>query len=200
MGAKVRMLCDQHVGVTMLKLTPFIRTLLQCKWLVVSLIVLACVGCGKSASKMDDYRTTLRSGQKEIPWVATVERYFPAKNIDHFITHYGFDSDPKEWQTVVYFEGRYRMQITQDVEIDYRKNRIVRALGEMKFVINEVAEIEAKNLGASYSGQARGGPKEWKNFEDAKGKLSSLPLRIRLNDPVANFDAYRAAWGKDIVK
>lgn len=176
------------------------RTLLQCKLLVVFLTAFVCAGCGKSASKMDDYRATLRSGQKEIPWAATVERYFPAKNIDHFITHYGFDGDPKEWQTVVYFEGRYRMQITQDVEIDYRKNRIVRTLGEMKFVINEVAEIEAGTFRASYGGQARGGAKEWKNFEDGNGKLSSLPLTIRPNDPVENFDAYRAAWGKDIIK
>lgn len=184
----------------MLRLTALMRSLLRCRLWVVSLIVLVCAGCGKSASKLDDYRATLRSGQKEIPWVATVERYFPVKNIDHFITHYGFDSDPKEWQTVVYFEGRYRMQIVQKVEIDYRRNRIVRALGEMKFVINEVTEIDAGTLGASYGEQARGGAKEWKEFEDGKGKLSSLPLSIRQNDPVANFDAYRAAWGKDIVK
>ena len=156
-------------------------------------------GC-KPRDPWSDYKEVIRSGREKIPWVATVEKYFSPENIDHFITHYAFDDEPKEWQTVVYFNKRYRMQITQTVDIDYKRNVIKGLVGEMKFVINEVEEIDPANLGASYGGQARGGPAEWKSFEDSDGDLSALPLKIVGDEPVENFDAFRNAWGKDLIK
>jgi hypothetical protein len=158
------------------------------------------LGCQKSPDPWRDYKLVIESGRKKIPWVASVESYFPKENIDHFITHYGFGDQPLEWQTVVYFNKKYRMQIVQEVVVDYHKNEITSLAGDMKFVINEVLEIEPGNWEASYGHQVRGGPQEWGKFENSKGDLSSLPMKIEQNKPVENFEEYRKAWGKDIVK
>lgn len=92
------------------------------------------------------------------------------------------------------------MQIVQTVDIDYKRSVVKCLIGKMKFVVNEVVEIDPVNLGASYGRQARGGPAEWKKFENSGGDLSALPLKIATDKPVENFDSYRKSWGKDIIK
>jgi hypothetical protein len=169
------------------------------KYLLCGLIAMTFSGCGGKSDPWGDYKMVIESGRKKIPWVRNVEMYFPVENIDHFITHYGFDREPRTWQTVVYFQGRYRMQIVQDISIDYRKKEVTGVVGEMDFVINEVIRID-ENLESTYGKQARGKKVEWEKFEKSGGKLSALPLRIELDQPLERFDEMRAAWGKGIIK
>lgn len=159
-----------------------------------------CIATAGCSDPYRDYREVLKSGRAEIPWVSTVERYFPEQDIDHFITHYGFDEKAKQWQTVVYFGDRYRMQIIQSVNINYKTKKVTSLESDFDFVINEVISYDPASREASYGAQARGGPKEWQKFEDAKGDLSSLPLKIVTDNPLDHFDSYRKGWGEGLIK
>lgn len=164
--------------------------------LCVSVLLISCRGDGD----INEYKAVLIDGRKRIPWVEFIEKRFSVQNVDNFITHFGFDNSPKEWHTVVYFNDRYRMQITQKVSIDYRDDKILELIGDLDFVINEVLEIDQKDLTASYGAQVKGGAAEWKKFVESGGDVSVLPMRIETHKPVSHFEAYRKSWGKDIVK
>lgn len=82
-----------------------------------ALILGVFISCG---DPMSDYVKTVQSGIAKLPWPKQIENLLG--DADHFITHYGFSPGPKEWQTDVYFYGRYELTMVVNVDIDYGKH------------------------------------------------------------------------------
>ena len=71
---------------------------------------------------MSDYIQTVKSGLETLPWPKEREALFGEG--DHFVTDYGSSSGAKEWNTEVFFAGRYTLTLQVDVDIDDRWNRL----------------------------------------------------------------------------
>ena len=80
---------------------------------------------------MSDMIKTTQSGIDSLPWPRQMESLFGAG--DHFITHFGFESGPRTWNTVVYFGGRYELALQVEVEINYSKNKVGKVVSSPTF-------------------------------------------------------------------
>jgi hypothetical protein len=126
-------------------------------------------GCGLT-STMKDYKATVKSGGAAIPAAAQMEELFP--EVDHFITHYGFDNKPKLWNSEAFFGGRYILTMQVMVDVDYT-NRKVKQVGEPRFYLQEIQRIEG--IYHSYAGDgAEFGLEKWKQLFEAGGELSAI--------------------------
>ena len=145
------------------------------------------ISCGRST----DYKATVRSGISNLPWPNQMEALFGEG--DHFITHYGFDSKPKQWNTEVYFAGRYMLTLQVDVAIDYSTDTVLTNTIPAKFYLTEIAKIEkspAGRLSIEFSNGWDLNEEQWSQLVAAKGDWSVLGISLRLSDPVPGFDEY----------
>jgi len=60
---------------------------------------------------------------------------------DHFITHYGFSPGPKQWNTEVFFGGRYTLTLQVDVTIDNQKHLVLTNVTAPKFYLVEAGSL-----------------------------------------------------------
>src|SRR2546422_65055 len=93
--------------------------------------------CG--GDKMSEYVQTMKSGLTTLPWPKEMEALFG--DGDHFITHYGFSPGPKQWNTEVFFGGRYTLTLQVDVDIDYQKHLVLTNVSPPKFYLFEVGSL-----------------------------------------------------------
>jgi hypothetical protein len=148
---------------------------------------------------MDDYKDTVRDGIKTVPHVQEIIKMFPNEPTDHFITQYGFDKHaPVQWNTVVYFYGRYEMDYQVDVIVDYKNNRISKIEGIPIFRLMEVAPNHPV-VGTFTSGQTIY-EKDWEKTIAAKGDFSVIGIHLITNSPVAGFDDFVHSWRKDRIQ
>ena len=144
-----------------------------------------------SCNRMADYKRTVRSGLVTLPWPSQMEALFGEG--DHFVVHYGFDSEPKEWQTVVYFGGRYQLGMAVDVAIDYTNKTIVKATTPAKFYLWELGKVETLpdgRVSTDFGGGWELDEAQWSKLVAAKGDWSVLGISLKKNDPVPGFDDY----------
>lgn len=145
---------------------------------------------------MEDYKQTVRSGLQTMPWPLEIEQLFG--DADHFITHWGFDTPgPRQWQTEVYFGGRFQLTMTVETEVDYQKRRIVRTVAPSQFYLFSIGRIKpgpGGGVSSFDSGQWRFGEAEWKKLVAAKGDWSVIGITIGETNPVPNFDKLVEAW------
>lgn len=167
-----------------------------------------CVGCApdgciaRRSQNWDEYKATVRSARAVLPIAVQMEEVFPIA--DHFITHFGFDSGPKMWNTEVFFGGRYTLTMQVDVEIDYKAKTITKVVGEPKFYLHEVQNIQILPDGrasSSYNSrnEKRFGSAEWEKIRQANGELSTLGLTAN-TEAVQHFDEYVSQWRRDRIR
>lgn len=123
---------------------------------------------------MKGYRATIQSGATAIPEAVEMERMFP--QTDHFITHFGFDSSPKQWNSEAFFGKRYILTMQVSVDVDYSSQQ-VSCIGEPKFYLNEVATAQPLSHGRfelTHGRTLEFGREEWKQLVEAKGDLNVL--------------------------
>lgn len=155
-------------------------------------------GCQRSSS-MDDYKATVRSAHTAIPVAVEIEQLFP--ETDHFITHFGFDTGPKTWNTEAYFGDRYHLTMQVKVNIDYVANQ-VKLIGEPVFFLTEIERIEPLGSG-HYKGDVgrfiQFDLDEWKTLFEHGGDLSSIGFIVK-EGKVAHFWDDVAAVRRDRVR
>jgi hypothetical protein len=152
------------------------------------LAVAAFTACG---DELTSYKQTVRSGLAVLPWPKEMEALFGEG--DHFVTHYGFSSGEKEWDTEIFFGGRYELNMQVAVEIDYKNHAIVRYTSPPRFSLAEIDSIGHEKNGAesaNYSGQWFFDEAKWKKLVEAKGDWSAIGLPVKKNSPVPGFDAF----------
>jgi hypothetical protein len=149
-------------------------------------------GCGRR-NTVADYTQTVRSAATNVPVALEMERQFG--DADHFITEYGFDDDPKQWNTEVFFGGRYILTMQVMVKVDYSMNSVTQ-LGEPTFYLFECETISVEPNGRlrvhhDPDGQVAFGNDEWSTLRDSGGDFARIGVAIH-PEPVKNFDIYVA--------
>lgn len=140
---------------------------------------------------MNDYIKTVQSGISTLPWPKQMEKLFGEG--DHFIVHYGFSPGPKEWQTEVFFYGRYTMALVVDVDIDYTTHLVKTNVVSPKFYLHEVSDVihgPRGVEGANFDGQWILDETKWNELVQAKGDWSAIGIPVKTNSPVPGFDEY----------
>ena len=167
-----------------------------------TLLASLCTGC---SGYIEDYKSTVRDGIKTVPHVQEIKRIFSNAPTDYFITNYGFDKDkPKQWNTVVYFGGRYTFTYQVDVVVDYKNNRVGKVVGKPQFYLEEVVKVldaSSDSVGADYKhpGDTLDEDK-WNKLVAAHGNFSVIGITLNTNAPVQGFDEYVHAWRKERIQ
>jgi hypothetical protein len=136
----------------------------------------------------DDYRETVESARFVLPAAVEMEKLYGRGNVDHFITHYGFDDDPKTWNSEVHFGGRYCLTMQAKVAIDYRTNKLT-IVEEPRFYLDGFKEIDRNGNGLYGSNQPTFGLDEWNKFYKAKGDVSVVGMEVH-DGELEHFDGY----------
>lgn len=145
------------------------------------------VSCGPGP----DYRATVLSGIGILPWPKQMETLFGEG--DHFITHYGFDTQPKQWNTEVYFGGRYVLTLQVDVAINHKDKSVVTNTTPATFYLTDMGIIHKMPDGSMTTRPANGwilDEEQWSRLVAAQGDWSAVGISLRSNDPVPDFDEY----------
>jgi hypothetical protein len=167
-------------------------TLLRLR-LALALIALAglVASCGPSANtQLSDYKATVLSGIKVLPWAKEMETLFGEG--DHFITHYNFSPGPKTWNTEIFFGGRYELTLQVDVEIDYKQRLVVRTVTSPRFYLREIDSIQiapSGHVAGSYSNDWTFDEVRWKKLVASGGDWSQIGISIKSN-AVPGFDQH----------
>ena len=122
-----------------------------------------------------------------------VEALFGATNVDHFISNFGSKSLPSIWNSVAYFDNRYRFSLRVPIAIDYDKRKLIGATNSAMVQINEVTKVEFSKSGiaeATMKGQWRLNQNEWKWLLKNNGDWSVVKVPILTNAPVKGFNEY----------
>ncbi len=159
---------------------------------------------GGATGGADCYEKTVLSGMGSLKWASQIEKWYGPQDVDHFITHFGFDKNkPRTWNSVAYLHGRYILTVQIPVDINYKKCSVIRVAGKPKIDLAEIKSIEilpGEKVSTRYHDGAACSEDDWALLEDAGGDLKVLPLNIEKSDPHPLFDQYREAWGRDIIR
>lgn len=171
----------------------------EVKLALIGLLFMTFFGCGRSVTP-DEYVNICQSARTEVPVALQMEVLFG--NAHHSIVHFNCDSSPKNWQTMVFFGGRYELVMEVEVMVDCR-NRSVSQTGTPKFYLSEVEKI--KDLGGGRFSVSyhldqyfEFSQTEWDTIYESHGDWSKVGYTIN-KTPVADFDKYVSAFTKDII-
>jgi len=162
---------------------------------------LAGSACSHNGDFLTRYKSAVQSGFVQIPESLEIEELFgPA---DHFISSKNRNG-LHDWNTEVFFEGRYRLLMQLEVEVDEPFSRVVRVAGEPEFHIWEVRKVDyypSGQVGASFNGskEVSFGRKEWDDLRNANGDLRAVGLSVDTSS-VVGFDDYVKAVRKDRIE
>jgi hypothetical protein len=153
-----------------------------------ALLALLLAGCRPSG--MEDYKQMVRSGLQTMPWPLEIEQVFG--DADHFLTHWNFAiEDPLQWNTEVYFGGRFWLTMQVETEVDYWKRTVVRTVKPPKFYLFKVASVTPFPNGGvkgKVDKQWEFGEAEWQKLVAAKGDWAAIGISLGDTNPVPNFD------------
>src|SRR5271167_2861413 len=104
------------------------------RWLMIMFCL--CIGsCGHPRTfDMKNYTQAVKSGFKKIPEAMQVEALFG--EADHFISYSG-PYVPQDWNTEVFFCGRYELSMQVDVETNSAFSEVTKVVGELRFYLSE---------------------------------------------------------------
>jgi hypothetical protein len=167
------------------------------------LIAVAFSSCGRTAgagNQMPTYKRTVLSGLDVLPWPRQMESLFGEG--DHFIVHFGFAEGPRQWQTEIFFGGRYVLTMAVDVEVDYRNAKVVKAVGKPQFKLAEVRHLDWRPgapPGATFSNEWTLDEAQWNSLVKANGDWAAVQITLK-KQPVRSFDKYVNAIRKDRIQ
>jgi len=164
----------------------------------VALLIALLPSCQRN-SAMDNYKATVASARTAVPVAVEMEQVFP--ETDHFITHFGFDAEPKTWNTVSYFGDRYSLTMQVKVDIDYSARQITQ-IGEPEFFLTEVGKIVPLGNGRFEGHIARNlqfDLVEWRKLFGHRGDLSAIGFVAKEGKVPYFWDAVAAAR-RDVVR
>ena len=133
--------------------------------------------CGRSWT-WADYMAIHKDGMQKLEASRQMNTHYG--EVDNFIVHFGSGTQPLEWQTVAFVDGRFELTYVQPVTVDYSK-RTVRTAGDPKFYLSAVESIrmlDGEMAETRYDGklQREFGKVEWDKFVESGFDLTSLGI------------------------
>ena len=144
---------------------------------------------------MGDYDKAVRSGFAWFPQALEMEQLFGEG--DHFISSPG-PTGTRDWNSVVYFGGRYTLTMQVEVKTDADFAKITDVVGKPLFVLTEARRIVKSpggTMGADFSNDWKFDIDDWKKVFDAKGDFGVIGIKMRKDEPLEGFDGYVKAEG-----
>jgi hypothetical protein len=148
---------------------------------------------------MEGYQKALQSGLQMIPQSREIQEVLG--DADHFISYHGSLVSGCEWNTEVFFGGRYCLTMQVPVRMGKDFDKVLAVVGEPAFDLVEVEEIREDGL-VIYNRRAerRFGAKEWSKVYKAHGDFSAIDIKLQKGPPVKNFDKHVQQVRKDRVR
>ena len=154
-------------------------------------MALGIAGCSDINFDMGRYKGAVKDGFAKIPQACQIEELLG--EADHFISYHGTRDIPQQWNTEVYFAGRYCLTMQVVVKVDRNFSRITEVVGEPTFHLNELTSIDRT---ANGSDSAACGQQwvftldDWNKVVKAKGDFSVIGIRLKQHQPVPGFDRF----------
>ena len=158
-------------------------------------------GCSDIDFDLERYKGAVKDGFDKIPQSKEIEELLG--DADHFISYSGNRSVGQDWNTKVYFAGRYCLTMQVEVKVDRRFSRITKVTGQPKFYLVETIRVDLNRngtVGALHGQGYQFGPEDWKKVVAAKGDFSVIGIHLKLNRPVPNFDKYVKAMRRPCIQ
>jgi hypothetical protein len=152
------------------------------KFVILSFIAPALlVSCGRSWS-WSDYMAIHKDGMRKLEPSRQMNAHYG--EVDNFIVEFGTGTQPLQWQTVAFIDGRFELTFVQPVTVNYSK-RTVTAAGAPEFHLCAVKHVIAGSGTPDEGGW--GGDfdtklektffmKDWSKFVDSGFDLTSLGI------------------------
>ena len=168
------------------------KTLMHIAILFMSIGVISCSDINFTP---ENYKKAIQSGLDTIPEARQIEELLG--DSDHFISYHGSRSVGNDWNTKVFFEGRYVLTMQVPVKMGYQFNKVLKVREEPKFYLSEIEEVEYygpknESIGVSYrsSGQRDFTAAEWAKVYKAGGDFSVIGVNLKRNQPVKDFEKF----------
>ena len=171
--------------------------------LAVMILAIYTGGCEGSGFDVGRYKDAVKDGFTKIPQACEIERLLG--KADHFISYSG-PNVKQDWNTEVYFEGRYRLTMQVDVKTNKDFSKIVGVIGEPKFYLGEITKVDLNADGTVSGGdggagqRATFGLKEWNKIVQSNGDFSIVGVHIKKGQPVPNFDKFVGAMRRPRIR
>lgn len=164
-------------------------------------------GCSDITFTTKGYKKAVLSGIKQIPEASQIDEIFNKKNVDHSISYSGSLKVGNTFRSKAYFGGRYTLSMEVPVRMGRSFDQVLEVLGEPKFYLNEVKEINVSSsgqVGAIYNTSLKTpypfDVATWKKIYEAKGDFSVVDIQLKYDQPVKHFREYKKAWRGDMIK
>src|SRR5260221_7766848 len=95
------------------------------------------VSCGRLCS-WSDYMEIHKDGMQKLEPSRQMNAHYT--EVDNFIVEFGTGTQPLEWQTVAFIDGRFELTFVQPVTVDYSK-RTVTPAGIPRFYLWAVKDV-----------------------------------------------------------
>lgn len=171
----------------------------RCSLTVAFCMTVVFVSCKDIHFTREGYIKAVRSGFKLIPEAQQIEEILG--DSDHFISYNGSLELGNEWNTEVFFGGRYCLTMQVPVKMDRAFDRVLAVLGPAKFDLVEIERIDDDGL-VRYNPKAerRFTATEWAKIYKAKGDFSVIGIKLKKGPPVKNFEKSVGQVRKDRIK
>lgn len=153
-----------------------------------------------SCKKISDHDKVVKDGIQRVEYVKEIENVFGESN--HFVTNFGFENKTQIWNTLVYFGDQFELCMQVDIEIDYKKNQIIKILNQPKFRLRIIDTITIDSK-TGYCDQIINlkdlniSEKDFKTLIKNKGDFTKIGIEVE-DRKVLNFDKYamqmKAHW------
>jgi len=168
------------------------------------LIFTTTASCRNANFTMINYKKAVRSGLEQIPTARQIEEILGQP--DHFISNSGNRLAGNDWNTEVFFEGRYILTMQVPVKMGHDFDRVLAVVGEPQFFLKEVesVDMEDRSIHATFRSENEWpypfSKQEWTKVYESGGDFSAIGINLHKGDPVDGFEDYVAAIRKDRVK
>ncbi len=166
------------------------------KYVPLVLLILTCFSsCGYGGGfNMENYKKAVKSGFVLIPESLQIEKLFG--DSDHFISYSG-PNVGQDWNTEVFFGGRYTLTMQVDVKTDSSGpgfSKITSVVGKPTFYLNELRSIDISPDGSASGAESANGwqfdADKWAKVVEAKGDFSVIDITLKKDAPLKGFKEY----------
>jgi hypothetical protein len=162
----------------------------RCAYAPLLMGLFSMLGCSDIDFDVERYKGAVKDGFVKVPQACQIEKL--VGEADHFISYHGSRDIPQEWNSEVYFAGRYSLTMQVIVKVDRKFSRITEVVGEPTFYLDELVAIDAMDGTdcAAYGEHWVFGLHDWNKVVKAKGDFSAIGIKLKRNQPVPGFDRF----------
>lgn len=156
----------------------------------------------------EGYRKAVLSGLEQIPEARQFDEIFGKENVDHFISYSGSLEVGSDWNSELFFGGRYILTMQIPVRMGRSFDEVLEALDSPKFYLREIDQIKPLEGGRFHAKSDGDDPdvpypfdaRLWEKVYRGGGDFSAAGIDLKKHEPVEHFDEYVAVTRRGRVQ